>query len=663
MKKFDLITDAEYDKLVAKYNIMPYVGVDLTKYPKINKLYKYYEKKMINADIDDDCKKINQIIKKAELTQFTNYLENIVIEKGYKFAILKKGTPTYKSLTGYYDKISTNPRIWCADMKSILYYLKRYSIAIAAYKTKKDIKIFIVDDENLNKLISDKCPADIAALIKYTFNLNSTLEQSIKDYIKEFPNKRPFLFKSQECDKNSKRSFFKMTNMLQFYNNQNIIYEYIENKFNCVGTIYGPIVSPFGKCSDIELAIKPEVLEIDHNNEFQWTNWNLTCAKFLKPFEIDVLNASVNNVNNKIYYWLKEYKNIDYTQTDILSINVHNLVPVFKYSVEDTFTELANFVNKVKPKILCLQEMPSNYITKLRNKCDFVQSYYVDNGMRSSDMRLVVYTKKGVPAMSVKNTYDLKRGSIILLVDGKRLMFVHGPIGKSYFRRSKVIVDTIFYENYIHNEKLHEAFLNDIIKHRPDFIIGDFNIIPIQKELLDILCKNEYKTNNEQSTSIHDVKVDYAWYKPELTGKFHVYNWHYSDHRPIGFTFKNWKGISKWNSTISNGIDWDGNRSMSYDNVENLGPNNYAWRTKWNSSNRFMNSSNRFLNSSNNSSNIYRGGANTVDGGANTEKIFVSAIVLLILALILYLIDTIFEYIAIIIYYESGCKTYKNVNT
>ena len=41
MKKFDLITDEEYDKLVAKYNIVPYVDIDLSKYPKIHKLNKY----------------------------------------------------------------------------------------------------------------------------------------------------------------------------------------------------------------------------------------------------------------------------------------------------------------------------------------------------------------------------------------------------------------------------------------------------------------------------------------------------------------------------------------------------------------------------------------------------------------------------------------------
>ena len=243
MKKFDLITDEEYDKLVAKYNILPHIEVDLSKYPKIHKLHKYYEKKMTNVDIDDDCKKINQIIKKADSTQFINFLENIVLEKGYKFAVIKKGTNVYKALTGYYDKMSNNPRIWCSDMKNVVRYLRMYHIATIAYKIKKDIKLFIVDDENLNKLINDKCPADMVALIKYAFNINSTLEQSVKDYVKELPNKRPYLYKSQECDKNSKLSFLKITNPTLHYNNQNIIYEYIENKFKCIGNIFGPIIS------------------------------------------------------------------------------------------------------------------------------------------------------------------------------------------------------------------------------------------------------------------------------------------------------------------------------------------------------------------------------------------------------------------------------------
>ena len=67
---------------------------------------------------------------------------------------------------------------------------------MAAYKTTKDAKIFVINNENLNKLINDNCPDNIVNLIQRTYNLNSTLEQSIKDYREEYPHKNFYLYKS-----------------------------------------------------------------------------------------------------------------------------------------------------------------------------------------------------------------------------------------------------------------------------------------------------------------------------------------------------------------------------------------------------------------------------------------------------------------------------------
>jgi hypothetical protein len=195
----------------------------------------------------------------------------------------------------------------------------------------------------------------------------------------------------------------------------------------------------------------------------------------------------------------------------------------------------------------------------------------------------------------------------------------------------------------LHNVKLHETFLTDIIQHKPDFIIGDFNIVPVQKQLLNILCNAGYKTeSNDESTSIHDVKIDWAWYKPELNGKIIVYDLHLSDHRPIGFTFNKWDALNKWSDNITqNGNDWNGNDAMSYDNVENIGPNKYTWYISSN-------------NSSNNTSN------NSISGGNEHTSIFINVIVLLILALILYLLDSIFRFIFNLD--DTCCEKYQNVN-
>jgi hypothetical protein len=622
MKKFTLISDKEYNAFKDKYQLTSDNDIKIKKRSEVEKLYEYYNEILKLKDVDADCKTINKIIADAEKEPIFDYKKNIIVEDGYEIMIIDKGVHFYKALTWFYDKMPESDRTWCASIQDMMLYLKIYYIGSLAYKTTKKIRLFMLSNANLKRLLNDNCPKDISEKIQDIFNIVDDLETAIKQ---QYRNKPLYVFRSYDCYKDAEQTFFKISSHKSRYQTQQLLYDYIEKRFKCDGTSHGPIVSPFKKCAGNEYAINPKVLEIDAKSTYTWMNWGLTSVKEIGHFNIDVINSIYSNANNKLYYWLKTYNNLDYSYSDVLSINVHYLAPIFKMTKDDAVDELIKYVNKINPKILALQEMPFEYVSKVRKQCNFYQSYYVSNGMYNNKMVLAVFVKKYTPALSIKASYDLRRGSIMLLINNKRLMFVHGPIGKSYFYRSSIVYIDQFYSLYDINVKMQETFLNDILSHKPDFIIGDFNIMPIATPL-QILRKAGYNTStNESPTSYHGVKVDWAWYKPELVGKFHIYNWHMSDHRPVGFTFDKWNGISGWdkNNKQTNNMDWNGDYQMTYGNIKNTGTNMKKW--VWHK---------------------HKGGDEYMGGDEYTDddkNVFLILVLVLIILLIYYLFDSVYE--------------------
>lgn len=266
-------------------------------------------------------------------------------------------------------------------------------------------------------------------------------------------------------------------------------------------------------------------------------NWGLTdVEKITRYFEPD----SISNKNNKYGRWIND--NIDYTPCDILSVNVH-LFKSITYTINKTqmLDDLCDFINKVKPQIVCLQESDSS-AKIIMNKCGYKYYYQTENGYDNDNMLLCVFSKIRASDKQIIKSYadDRYRNSIMLTINHKKYMFIHGPIGESYFNSSQTVhFYEKFYKYYQYNTKMRKKYIKHMLSFKPDFIIGDFNIIPMDTHHIELFKNAGYITTDDEkiSTSINDVKVDWTWHKPSIKGHSHVYSWWESDHRPIGFTF------------------------------------------------------------------------------------------------------------------------------
>jgi hypothetical protein len=577
-QQYELLTDKEYEMLSKKYNVMRTDDENIyAKNPKIEKIYDYYTELLKLKDLDEDCKKINKIVTEGIKMEPYNYKDRVVVEDGYRFLYIDKGSVFYKSLTWWYDSIPNTKRTWCAMLDTASMYLKFYYIGMIAYKTLKKTKIFLLDEANLTKLVKDGCPTNISDMIKDMFGSTMTLDERVK-YMTNIIKKPILLYKSYECDKNAEKTLFGISNPFTYYGKQHDLYDYIEERFKCDGTIFGPAVTPLKNCQKIEITFSTNLLEIDKDNKYNWMNWNLNNVKEIRHFNLDVFGRKFSNRNNALYYWMKTYKNLDYSYSDILSINVSEFDFIIKMPLEKAAEELISYINKIKPKILALQELPTQFVNKIRTRCNFKQSYMVDNGSYYGRV-LAVFTRKFVPAASIKKTYDKKCGSIMLLINNKKLLFVNGPISRGYINYNGNVYRENLYKSFVKNNANQESFLRDDLSQKPDFIIGDFNICHVEPSF-DILRKAGFKTDmNDTATNMRGDRTAWAWYKPELSGEFKIYNWHQCIHRPIGYKFDKWNGLSSWdNANTQNGGNWDGNKSATCGNMTTSAPLEKNWK-------------------------------------------------------------------------------------
>lgn len=526
-KKLNIFMTPEMTSTLAK---IPGVTIekDFVKPPPdlvIDELREFYRTKTRAYPRDSNCEIIINMIAKTQNYPDDLYLGEIVTENGYEISLHPPNTLFYKALVWFYDTLP-DARIWVGSLRVAGDYLSSYFAGILAYKANKPIRMFRLNNQNMNMLYSDpETPADIRDIILSIFGIGQPLEERVTQYQKPL-----FLKNEAECYDYAEISNYGVISPDTFRKNQHALISYIENRFNCNSTFLHPITGPFRACQSGEITIITSDIDIDYTNEFTWMNWGLKDIDLVKNFTI---NESYRNKNFKLVRWLKEHVNPIYEPCDVLSINVHMFVPVVAGQM---FEEFILYVNKIKPKILCIQELPKSFAKRIAAQCHFDYYYTVSNGANNDDMKLGVFSKIKAKARILHKFYDKNRGMIILTINNKRLLFTHGPIGKSYvIRQIREQYIEKFYEAYKYNKQMRKKYINDIIKEKPHVIIGDLNLLPEEKFVYKFAGVG-YKTFDETiPTSINDVKVDYVWTK--LPGKQTVYNWIYSDHRPIGFTF------------------------------------------------------------------------------------------------------------------------------
>jgi endonuclease/exonuclease/phosphatase family metal-dependent hydrolase len=88
------------------------------------------------------------------------------------------------------------------------------------------------------------------------------------------------------------------------------------------------------------------------------------------------------------------------------------------------------------------------------------------------------------------------------------------------------------YEIIMFNSKLRINQLNEILKYNPDYIIGDFNFTPNDKEYNYLTQIKKYYTKLVDYTTPHNTQVDFIFSKTDVKLISRL-NFQYSDHLPI----------------------------------------------------------------------------------------------------------------------------------
>lgn len=514
----------------------PEVTIEVKEDPQTELVYNYY-KKISETDLSDENLQFMQnMIDKFRIMRDSG--ENIAYEsvpivelEGYQFKEFDTQTTLYKGLVWFYDQLPKTPqRMWLGNLAIMEIYLRIYHAGILAYKPRKPMRSFILNKQNTVKLYeAPETPANIKHILSIVFGAGVTFVEQARMAPKPLE-----LEKNCLCYPTAEHTaYLSMRKGFRFL--QQDLFEYIEQRFNCRST-YLPIqTSPFYACALCEITVWSDELEIDYQSEYCWTTWPLNDkikrVKHILPY------FSFKNTNMRMVRWFSTFDTDYYTTADILSINVHMLQSTVDIDANEMIEKMNTMVRRIAPKILCLQECPKTAAETIRKRLGYQRMLYAKNGSRNDAMVLVCYTNIPCAMRHIDKKYDLWRSMISVAHGGKKFLFVHGPIGTQYFN-PKLMDKKSFYDAFAHNLKLRSAFIDDVIAEKPDFVIGDMNMLPIEQWHISALEAAGYDTDDRQTpTSINAVKVDWAWYQPAMSGKTIVYPWIFTDHRPVGFLF------------------------------------------------------------------------------------------------------------------------------
>lgn len=530
MKTFKLLSEEEQQQLTkndktieiktpGKYQITD---------PDELTLYEFYKKRLKPVrDANYNTSKLYDMLEEIKNTSGDEYYsDNVIIENGYKISVYPRGTKFYKSLVWFYETKPNMERMWVGSLKVAAYYVRKFNfVGISCYKAINEIRMFNLTTENLTKLYNEPdTPGDIKEILENMYGINISLAEKIKR--RGTPLTR--VFPEVNCIENSVYSLYGTyySHESTFKSDQNKLFRYVEYKFNCNSTLLPTLHGPLTKCQFSEITIRPSDVLLDETDKYYWKT--LGYDKTVDIARGFTINESINNMNFKYVEWLKDCGNIKYNHSDILSINVHLFKSVTGVNEWTMVSELATFVRKVNPGVVIIQELPTDYKRFMIK--EYPYSKFVPNGSHKDDMWMEPKTKM----INIR-----KRGFLVLTINNIKILCLHALVGHRYNKGAGMINRKLFHDRYQKNIKNKISYFEELISRSgvPDIIIGDFNITEADIKILNFFTEKGYKQRNPPGvpTSIHNTICDYVFAKNNIPGDAFVYNWHHSDHRPIGF--------------------------------------------------------------------------------------------------------------------------------
>jgi len=474
---------------------------------------------------------------------------------GYDMIQFPPGTTFYKGTHYFFDKLSDADYIWVGNYFIGMIYASRYSGGCMVYKNIKPLNLFILNKTNIQKLYK-KFIVDGSQKVKKAFQLKFGVGVTILDHIamilqyNNWTDNEIWIYNTRDkysftyCQNPKKDAFYGAG-----YNDRLVadtIYK-LKDDLGIHGWFSPETLTPFTKATAEEILLfNNSQLIIDTKDPYFWKNW-IQSAGIELPINF-VLNPTYSRANyefNVIKFYNKYNKsNVENIQSGadrfrprliIMSYNMKYLdSPNALMTEDEIFNKFIMLLKQIGPDIIALQEFPNKYIHRLSETG--YHFYHTENG--GKDLNLVVLTQKNAKVTYIKYYTRRPRSSIMISYDGLTFAATHLEIGERYISRSgSVLRFPDFYNMFMKNSKIRTAQLINLLKNRPDFILGDLNFGTDTTEFgfIKKYFRVEDYVRDIPATSIHGTTIDYILQSRRLgfTEKNYVVHSTLSDHLPI----------------------------------------------------------------------------------------------------------------------------------
>ena len=314
--------------------------------PNADRIYQFYNN---NRDLDPKLSNNHRILYEITSKKYPNikYMEypgaKIKEINGYEYLILPKETKTYKGLTWFHD---TEPahikkQIWIGNLAIAVEYALLYFGGVVAYTFKRDVKLFIYNKKNMEKLHAETTEAKCRESLEDLYGINITAKQKLSKISNSYYKwKDVHLFNSIiNCTDSAQKLMYGVVTNIKMRKYQNYLNNYVE-RFGSDGTIFPSTLSClYHHCLGEEITINPSLLVINKKDPYYWKNWGLDESKINKD-GFRIKDQTIYNTNFKIndFYFDQsfEYKKIPNT-INLMTYNVHSLISFNdNYSQEHT---------------------------------------------------------------------------------------------------------------------------------------------------------------------------------------------------------------------------------------------------------------------------------------------------------------------------------------
>jgi hypothetical protein len=539
-----LIPRDEYEKLSHVKNVIPVnISYDIhinLQDEQFRQLYEYYVNVTAKKALDH-----NSTIFLEYLERVRQYPHNIPYSikeiDGYQYGIFQPDTEVFSVPRDFSDMVSDT--IKTTDAASAVRLLERRWTGMQVFRTKEEIKAFLINMQNLEKLYqhithnthntdSENVKADTNAELIDILERDFGIAISLEDQINRLGVVR--LFDRSKCPDQSAQK----TRYIKFANKIPLV-SYITQHFKCTSHIFPALMSPFIGYSDSVYVFTAEQLERCTLHPLDMSNIAYDAAvEKIKHFKF-----KYENYNFRVVNWLQSYDtymNIARHKCDIIAMNVHAFEPIiYGMRVVEMLDVVVAYIKHMAPKTVALLEVPRWSLDRLKELPDYKYKLHTPNGMKGNGLNILVMTNETHDMRVVEMYFKVQRNAIMLTKNnGEKLLFVHGPISKSLFEDNILIDPAEAYVAYKFSERDRRAFIEKVIAEQPNLIIGDLNMTPAETWHLEQFTSAGYTIGKQnQPTSVFGTIVDYAVYKG-IDGVVHLLDFPFSDHRPIGFTFE-----------------------------------------------------------------------------------------------------------------------------